>query len=190
MIPKRFAKLDKLTGWLIPPEDWETIYYSRRRISYDRNLGIWSYDHDMWELTPIQNLNELLKDGYVLCIAFRPDWYYWSALNHAIIGLDDNDQECSIYYEHKEASRQSALKSNLYGNRRKGNLLSPYIWASREESGSWTFKIIERRKLLAEHSNLDDALQELMPEGFRPYAEYRDIFLSRAFDLDRIYCVD
>ncbi len=148
--------------------------------TYDRDKKTWNYCQDMWELIPIKDLNELLKNGYALCIAHELEWRNWPVLLSRIIGLDNEDRATTVSYLCDAAFRQSATKNAL-----DRGLIYSYIFASWKRSGVRTFKMIRQGEVLAVYSNLEDALQELMPEGFKPYAECRPkVSIRRRMILD------
>lgn len=120
-------------------------------------------DDDIYEIQPISDLSELLKEDHTLCLVWNPHW------NRRTLELPQiRGPQGTLYYAQDSAERQSVTK-----NRLDHFLDTPYLFAPWKQSGVRIFRIILHSKVLHEFSTLTEALKELIPGNFTPKASYR-----------------
>ncbi len=124
-------------------------------------------DEDIYDIQPVNDLSELLKDGCSLCLVWAPAWNRKKLQLPQIRGRL-NGQQGVIYYAQDSAGMQVSTK-----NRLDHFLDTPYLFTSWKQNGGRAFRITLHGKVLQEFSVLSQALAELLPGHFAPEFSYR-----------------
>jgi hypothetical protein len=134
-------------------------------------------EEDIYAIGPVVSLREFLKPHGSLCIVKAP--YHGSIVEMVrVMGRDRNGDPAKIYLENASENDQGYIKSKL-----DKDLLSPYLYISWKQRGYHTFRLFERRKMIAEFPDFDSALAACFPDGFIPEKSYR-----RAHTVFQLWC--
>ena len=124
-------------------------------------------ERDIYAIEPVASLREFLKPHKSLCIVKTP---YEGSITEMtrVMGKNNSGDPVRIYLENASENDQGYIKSRL-----DMKLLSPYLFISWKQRGVHTFRLFERREVIAEFPDFDSALAAYFPEGFIPERSYR-----------------
>ena len=122
---------------------------------------------DIYAIEPVESLREFLKPHLSLCIVKTPCEGCIPEMTR-IMGKNRNGDPVRIYLGNSSEDNQGYIKCRL-----DKSLLSPYLYISWKQRGFHTFRLFERRKMIAEFPDFESALAAYFPEGFIPERCYR-----------------
>ena len=124
-------------------------------------------EEDIYAIGPVGSLREFLKPHSSLCIVKTP---YDGAIMELprTMGKDRKGAPVRLYLGNAPENDQGFIKCRL-----DKSLLSPYLYISWKQRGFHTFRLFERRKMIAEFPDFESALAAYFPEGFIPEKCYR-----------------
>ncbi len=134
-------------------------------------------EEDIYAINPVVSLREFLTQHESLCIVKAP--YEGSIVEMTrIVGKDRNGNPVKIYLGNASENDQGYIKCRL-----DKYLMSPYLYIAWKQRGCHTFRLFERRKMIAEFPDFDSALTAYFPDGFIPEKSYR-----RAHTVFQLWC--
>ena len=134
-------------------------------------------EEDIYAIEPVKSLREFLTLHESLCIVKAP--YEGSIVEMTrIVGKDRNGNPVKIYLGNASENDQGYIKCRL-----DKYLMSPYLYIAWKQRGCHTFRLFERRKMIAEFPDFDSALTAYFPDGFIPEKSYR-----RAHTVFQLWC--
>ena len=129
-------------------------------------------EEDVYAITPVHDPAELLKEGYALCLVWRPKFDGNTVPLETLRGVwhkpDGGEQDATLYFMQDRAEVQSRTKNAL--DRR---LKSPYLFAAWKKDGQRLFKIIHNPRVRVQSDSLADILPNFIEGRFEPRAIYR-----------------
>ena len=130
-------------------------------------------EEDIYEIKPLDSMNDLLVPETSLCIVHKPCW------GKEVCWMSG----CNIFHVRGISNSGAKTKLDIYqGNihdlgRYKGRLdevlLSAFLFVSWRKRWGHTFRMFQQHELIAEFPDLDSAMDAYMPEGFTPQKLYR-----------------
>lgn len=124
-------------------------------------------EEDIYAIEPVESLRDFLKPHSSLCIVKAP---YDGSITELprIMGKNRNGDPVRVYLGNSSEDNQGYIKCRL-----DKSLLSPYLFISWKQRGFHTFRLFERRKMIAEFPDFESALAAYFPKGFIPERCYR-----------------
>ena len=126
-------------------------------------------DEDVYDITPLESMNDLLIPETSLCIVKSPCWDeticwmhdHWNEFH--IRGISNLGAEVRL-----EVYQGHIHDLGRYKSRLDKHLLSAFLFVSWRKRGGHTFKMVQQREFIAEFPDFDSAMVAYMPEGFTP----------------------
>lgn len=122
---------------------------------------------DIYAIEPVESLRIFLRPHESLCIVKTPCDGCIPEMTR-VIGKDRNGNSAKIYLENASGNDQGYTKCRL-----DKYLLSPYLYISWKQRGFHTFRLFQRRKMIAAFPDFESALAAYFPGGFIPKKSYR-----------------
>ena len=132
-------------------------------------------DEDVYDITPLESMIDLLSPETSLCIVHNPCWNergyswihdHWNEFH--IRGISNLGAEVRL-----EVYQGHIHDLGRYKSRLDKHLLSAFLFVSWRKRGGHTFKMVQQRELIAEFPDFDSAMAAYMPDGFTPCSVYR-----------------
>ena len=134
-------------------------------------------DGDVFEITPLRSMNDLLVPGTSLCIAHKPCWdetggtilcgWDWTEKSY-VKGISSSGEK-----EKLVVFRGHINDLGRYKGRLDEHLLSAFLFVSWRKRIGYTFRMFQRHERIAEFPDLESAMAAYMPDGFTPHLYYR-----------------
>ena len=124
-------------------------------------------EEDIYAIEPVESLRKFLKPHESLSIVKTPCEGCIPEMTR-VMGKNRNGDPVRIYLGNSSEDNQGYIKCRL-----DKSLLSPYLYISWKQRGFHTFRLFERRKMIAEFPDFESALAAYFPEGFIPERCYR-----------------
>lgn len=131
-------------------------------------------DHEIYDITPVAKLSDLLLDEQALCIAYEGEFInggymmgQFETLRGFLNATDGTTTPARVLFAQNAAARQSCAK-----NRLDRIFSGEYLFASWKANSVRTFKICKQGKTLAEYPAFDEAIAALIPGKFQPNGIY------------------
>ena len=124
-------------------------------------------EEDIYAIEPVESLRKFLKPHESLSIVKTPCEGCIPEMTR-VMGKNRNGDPVRIYLGNSSEDNQGYIKCRL-----DKSLLSPYLYISWKQRGFHTFRLFERRKMIAEFPDFESALAAYFPEGFIPEKSYR-----------------
>ena len=134
-------------------------------------------DGDVFEITPLRSMNDLLVPGTSLCIAHKPCWdetgstilcgWDWTEKSYVKGISSAGEKEKLVVF------RGHINDLGRYKGRLDEHLLSAFLFVSWRKRIGYTFRMFQRHERIAEFPDLESAMAAYMPDGFTPQLYYR-----------------
>lgn len=131
-------------------------------------------DEDIYEITPLESMDELLIPETSLCVIHIPCWDendVWACSPSEasrVIGISKSGKKEMLYVQRGYNYDLGRFKSKL-----DKHLLSAYLFISWRKHLGHVFKMFHRHELIAEFPDFVSAIAAYMPDGFMPRYYYR-----------------
>lgn len=122
---------------------------------------------DIYAIEPVGSLREFVKPHESLCIVKMPCEGTIPEMTR-VMGKDRSGNPVKIYLGNASENDLGHFKGQL-----DMRLFSPYLFVSWKQRGCHTFRIFERREVVAAFPDFESALAAYFPEGFIPEKSYR-----------------
>ena len=129
-------------------------------------------EEDIYEIKPLDSMNDLLVPETSLCIVHKPCW------GKEVCWMSG----CNIFHVRGISNSGAKTKLDIYqGNihdlgRYKGRLdevlLSSFLFVSWRKRWGHTFRMFQQHELIAEFPDLNSAMAAYLPDGFTPQKRY------------------
>ncbi len=124
-------------------------------------------ERDIYAIEPVASLQQFLLPQRSLIIVKAPFLGTIVEMTR-VMGKDRDGNLLRVYLDTEKAPLTGYTKSKL-----DRSLLSPYLFVSWKQRTGHTFRIFERRQVVAEFPDFDSALAAYFPRGFIPENSYR-----------------
>lgn len=131
-------------------------------------------DHEIYDITPVAKLSDLLLDEHALCIAYEGEFInggymmgQFETLRGTLNATDGTATPARLLFAQDAAATQSSAK-----NRLDRIFSGEYLFASWKANSTRTFKICKQGKVLSEYLSFDAAIAALIPGEFLPKGIY------------------
>ena len=131
-------------------------------------------EDDIYDIKPLESMNDLLVPETSLCIVKSPCWDeticwrhdYWTQFHVRGISNLGAEVRLEVYQGHIH-------DLGRYKGRLDEVLLSAFLFVSWRKRWGHTFRMFQQHELIAEFPDLDSAMAAYMPDGFTPKKLYR-----------------
>ena len=131
-------------------------------------------EDDIYDIKPLESMNDLLVPETSLCIVKSPCWDeticwrhdYWTQFHVRGISNLGAEVRLEVYQGHIH-------DLGRYKGRLDERLLSAFLFVSWRKHFGHTFRMFQKHELIAEFPNLESAMDAYMPDGFTPRHYYR-----------------
>lgn len=131
-------------------------------------------DEEIYEITPVSELSQLLQDEHSLTLAWQGSFASggyamgtYRRLRGTRLAPDGSRQETTLLFVLHSAVRQASAK-----NRLDRTFSGPYLFCSWKKDGSRTFKLGRQGKTLQEYPSFAEGTAALIPGQFIPGGIY------------------
>ncbi len=131
-------------------------------------------DEEVYEITPVSELSQLLQDGYSLTLAwqgaFASGGYAlgtYRRLRGTRLAPDGSRQETTLLFAVHSAERQASAK-----NRLDRTFSGPYLFCAWKKDRTRTFKLGRQGTILEEYPSFAAGVAALLPGSFIPRGIY------------------
>ena len=134
-------------------------------------------EQDVFEIKPLESMNDLLVPETSLCIAHKPCWdetggtilcgWDWTDKSY-VKGISSSGEKGELV-----VFRGRINDLGRYESRLDEHLLSAYLFVSWRKRLGYTFRMFQQHEMIAEFPDLEAAVAAYMPDGFTPHLYYR-----------------
>ena len=133
-------------------------------------------EQDVYDIRPLESINELLVPETSLCIVHNPCWDKTKGVLYN--GYDWLAYSCAKGTSNSGIKEEiDVLQSHIhdlgrYKSRLDKHLLSAFLFVSWRKHLEHTFRMFQQHELIAEFPDLESAMAAYMPDGFIPRQYY------------------
>ena len=131
-------------------------------------------EQDIFDITPLESMNDLLVPETSLCIIHQPCWSHngvWTCSPSEasrVSGLSNSGRKEILFVQRGFKNDLGKRKSKL-----DKHLLSAFLFVSWRKRWGHTFRMFQQHELIAEFPDLVSAMKAYIPDGFTPHLYYR-----------------
>ena len=130
-------------------------------------------DEDIYDIKPLESMNDLLVPETSLCIIHNPCWEetlswlhdYMNNFHARGVSNSGANERLEIYQGHIH-------DLGRYKCRLDEHLLSAFLFVSWRKRLGHTFRMFQQHELIAEFPDLESAMDAYIPDGFIPQKLY------------------